>query len=116
MKKGKKLAFGFFIGIINSLLGACGGILSVAALKKDGLQQRDAHANAVALILPITIVSSCYYLINNYVNIAQTIVFIPGGIIGAIAGGFLMTKIPQKILKKIFAVLVIWAGIRMIIR
>lgn len=116
MKKAKKFIIGFFIGLINSLLGACGGILSVAALKKEGLGQREAQANAVAIILPITIISSLFYIYNGYVDVNQAFIYIPGGIIGAITGGFLLPKIPQKILKKIFAVLVIWAGIRMITR
>ena len=116
MKKATKFTFGFLIGLINSLLGACGGILTVAALKKEGLEQRKAHANAVAIILPITIISSCYYLMNDYVELGQTLIYLPGGFFGAIAGGFLLPKIPQKILKRVFAVLVIWAGIRMIIR
>ncbi|MBQ8782889.1 MAG: sulfite exporter TauE/SafE family protein [Clostridia bacterium] len=116
MKKATKFLFGFLIGLINSLLGACGGILSVAALKKEGLEQREAHANAVAIILPITIISSCYYLLNDYVEFNQTLIYLPGGFLGAVAGGFLLPRIPQKILKRVFAVLVIWAGIRMIIR
>lgn len=116
MKKAKKFTFGFLIGLINSLLGACGGILSVAALKKEGLEQREAHANAVAIILPITIISSCYYLLNGYVDFNQTLIYLPGGFLGAIAGGFLLPKIPQKILQRVFSVLVIWAGIRMVMR
>ena len=46
------IGFGFFIGIINGLLGAGGGMLAVPALKKLGLSQKDAHRNALAVILP----------------------------------------------------------------
>ncbi len=109
MKKASKFIFGFFIGLINSLLGACGGILSVAALKKEGLEQRKAHANAVAIILPITIISGCYYLLNGHITLNQSLIYMPGGFLGALAGGFLLPKIPQKILKKVFAILIIWA-------
>lgn len=116
MKKATKFIFGFMIGLINSLLGACGGILTVAALKKEGLEQRKAHANAVAIILPITIISGCYYLLSGHVTFSQSLIYLPGGFLGALAGGYLLSKIPQKMLKRVFAVLVIWAGIRMIAR
>ena len=116
MKKATKFIFGIMIGLINSLLGACGGILTVAALKKEGLEQKKAHANAVAVILPITIISGCYYLLSGHVTFSQSLIYLPGGFLGALAGGYLLPRIPQKMLKRVFAVLVIWAGIRMIAR
>ncbi len=116
MKKGLKFVLGFFIGLINSLLGACGGILTVAALKKSGTTVQKAHANAIAVILPITIVSSIYYIFKGYVTLQESLIFLPGGLLGAITGGIILPKIPDKILKKVFAIFVIWAGIRMIIK
>lgn len=116
MKKANKFVHGFFIGLINSLLGACGGILTVAAFKKEGIEQRKAHANAVAVILPITIISSVYYILNGHVTLSESLKYIPGGFIGAVAGGYLLPRIPQNVLKKVFSCLVIWAGIRMIFR
>ncbi len=116
MKKGLKFVFGFLIGLINSLLGACGGILTVAALKKSGETPQKAHANAIAVILPITIVSAIYYLYKGHVTLQESLVFIPGGFLGAIAGGIILPKIPERVLKKVFACFVIWAGIRMILR
>ena len=116
MKTRNKYIFGFFIGLINSLIGACGGILTVAALKKDGMEQNKAHANAIAVILPLSIISAVFYILNGFADIKSTLIFIPGGIAGAVAGGLLLPKIPQNLLKKIFAVFIIWAGIRMIIK
>ena len=116
MKKALKFIFGFLIGLINSLLGACGGILTVATLKKGGMTPTKAHANALAVILPITIISAIYYLYKDHVSLNEAIGFIPGGFLGAIAGGIILPKIPENILKRVFAVFVIWAGIRMILR
>ena len=111
MKNKAKYAVGFIIGVINSLVGACGGIITVAALKKDGMD-----ANAIAIILPLTVISSVFYIYNGYVNIPDTLIFIPGGVAGAVVGGLILPKIPQKILKKLFALFIIWAGVRMIIK
>lgn len=116
MKKATKYLLGFCIGIINSLIGACGGIITVAVLKKDGMSQTDAHANAIAIIFPLTIISAAFYLIKGYTTFSDSLIFIPGGIAGAIIGGILLPKIPQKYLRKIFAVFILWAGIRMIIK
>ena len=116
MKKVYKYFAGFIIGVINSLIGACGGIVTIALLKKDGMNQTQAHANAVAIILPLTLISALFYIFNGYVTLKESLIFLPGGIIGAVAGGVLLPKIPQKILKNIFALFIIWAGIRMIIR
>lgn len=116
MKKRYKYIAGFLIGLINSLIGACGGIITVAALKKDGMNQNEAHANAIAVILPLSIISALFYIINGYTGINKALIFIPGGITGAVAGGLILPKIPQKTLRKIFAIFIIWAGVRMIIK
>lgn len=116
MKKSSKYFVGFMIGLINSLIGACGGIITVEALKKDGMEQNKAHANAIAVILPLSIISVCFYLYNGYFDYTETFEFIPGGILGAILGGKLLPKIPQNILKRLFAVFIIWAGARMMLR
>ncbi|MCQ2479318.1 MAG: sulfite exporter TauE/SafE family protein [Clostridia bacterium] len=104
------------IGLINSLIGACGGIITVAALKKDGMEQNKAHANAIAVILPLSVISAVFYALNGYASVKDTLIFLPGGLLGAIAGGLVLPKIPKNVLKKIFAVFIIWAGIRMVIR
>lgn len=61
-------AAGALVGIINILLGAGGGILAVPILKKNGLTQKQAQANAVAVILPLTIISFIIYIKKDYVN------------------------------------------------
>ena len=107
MKKRNKYLAGFLIGLINSLIGACGGIITVAALKKDGMEQNEAHANAIAVILPLSIISTVFYVINGYAGIRDALIFLPAGIAGAVAGGILLPKIPQKILRKILLLYVI---------
>lgn len=119
-EKTKKItlyAGGFLIGIINGLLGAGGGMLAVPLLSKfGGMDQRTAQANSVAVILPLTVFSAVMYILRGSVNIKDAIIFIPTGLLGAIIGTYLIKKIPNKILKKIFAVFMIWAGYRMIVK
>ncbi len=116
MKKGKLIIYGLITGIINSYLGACGGIIVVSALKKTGMSQKEAQANAVAVILPLSLLSSAMYLYYGYMNINSALIFIPGGIIGSLIGTKILPDVSDKTLKKIFACFIIWAGIRMIIK
>ncbi|MBR7132931.1 MAG: sulfite exporter TauE/SafE family protein [Clostridia bacterium] len=109
-------AAGLAIGVVNGLLGAGGGMIAVPLLKKMGLEQREAHANAVAIILPISIVSAVLYLIKDYVKISDAIPFIPTGLLGAFIGTLILKKIKPSWLKRIFAVFMLYAGIRLLLR
>lgn len=119
MKKLKKVftpLVGITIGFINSFLGAGGGIIAVPLLKKEGLSQREAHMNAVAVILPVTAVSAGYYLIKSSVELSDALPYIPGGVVGTIIGTYIMKKISPLYLKKIFAGFMIYAGVRLLLR
>ncbi len=116
MKKEMMIFYGFIIGLVNSFLGACGGIICVMILKKQGLDQKQAQANAIAVMLPLSIISSVIYIKNSIVDVNSALIFIPGGIAGSLIGSYILPKVSDKKLKKIFAVFIIWAGIRMIIK
>lgn len=107
---------GLAIGAVNGLLGAGGGMIAVPLLKKLELEQKSAHANAVAIILPISILSAVLYLIKGYVNIADALPYIPAGIIGAIIGTYFLKKISPVWLKRFFGGFMIYAGIRLLVK
>ena len=111
-----KLLGGSIIGIINSLLGAGGGMIAVPLLKKDSMNQTQAQASAIAIILPLTITSIIGYILSDKIKISNSLSYLIPGTIGAICGALLLPKIPVKILKKIFAAFMIWAGIRMMLK
>ncbi len=116
MKKLKLTVCGFFVGIINALFGAGGGMIAVPAMTHMGLTQKEAQATAVSVILPLTAVTSAIYFYNGNINFSKALPFILPGICGALIGSFLLKKIPDKPLKKLFAVFMIWAGVRLIIK
>ena len=115
-QKLKVATFGILIGFINSFLGAGGGMVAVPLLNNLGLEEKKCHANAVAIILPITVVSAVLYLIKGYVSFSDALPFLPAGIGGAVLGSFLLSKISPVLLKKIFSVIMVYAGIRLLIR
>ena len=110
------VAAGLAVGIVNGLLGAGGGMIAVPLLKKLGFSQKQAHANAVAVILPITVLSAALYLIKGYVSLADSFVFIPGGLLGSLIGTYCLKKISPIWLKRIFGGFMVYAGVRLLLR
>ncbi len=110
----KKILYALTVGIINSALGAGGGIAAVYALKKNGLDQKTAQATALAVILPLTAVSVVIYLLRGDFRIEEALPFIPLGLVGAFCGTKLMKQSQNKFLRKSFALLMIFAGLRYI--
>lgn len=108
--------FGALIGLINGILGAGGGMIAVPFLKKLGFSQKEAHTNAIAIILPITVISAILYIVRGDVAFRDSFVYIPTGLLGAIAGTYLLKKISPKWLKRIFGFLMVYAGFRLLIR
>ncbi len=107
---------GFIIGIVNGLFGAGGGIIAVPLLQKTGLSKKESHANAVGVILPISILSGGVYMLRGDIILSSAAAFIPTGLLGAVAGTFLLKKIKPLWLKRIFGVFIIYAGIRLLLK
>lgn len=107
---------GIAVGLVNGVFGAGGGMLAVPLLKKSGLDQKSAHANAVAVILPITVISAILYILKGKVALSDSFTYIPTGLIGAVIATFALKKISNKWLRRIFGGFMIYAGIRLLIK
>ncbi len=105
---------GFLTGILNGLFGSGGGMVVVPFLKKLGLEQKSAHATSVSIILPLSVLSAGIYISKNYMQINDVFPFLPGGILGAAFGAFLMKKISPKLLQKIFGVFILYCSYKML--
>ena len=108
--------FGLLIGAVNGLFGAGGGMIAVPLLKKTGLTQKEAHANAIAVILPITIVSAVIYILKDTVKISDALIYLPTGVIGAVLGTVCLKKLSPLWLKRIFGCFMVYAGIRLLLK
>lgn len=114
------LAAGFAAGFLNGLLGAGGGILLVYALSAmnpdktpDGV--RDNFAATIAAVLPVTLFSAILYGIDGRMDISAVTPLVIPAALGGLSGAWLLSRINTKLLKKLFAVLVIYSGIRMLL-
>ena len=110
----KLFSIGFITGIVNGLLGAGGGTLIVPALVfLLGIEDHKAHATAISIILPITLVSSLVYLQNKIIDIPLTINIAIGSTTGGIIGAYFLNKLSIPLLRKIFGIIMLIASVRM---
>lgn len=111
----KYAVIGLVTGAANGLFGSGGGTIAVPAMTLLlGAGEHKAHATAISIILPLTIVSAFFYISNNYVDWNLTFKVIIGGIAGGYAGARLLAVCPAVLLRRIFGIFMIIAGLRMV--
>ncbi len=115
-KSFKKALYGTAIGFINALLGAGGGMLAVPMLKKFDIDQREAHINSVAVIMPLSLLSAFLYLKTGNVDFKDAFPYLLPGVLGAAVGSNIIKHFSNNALNKIFALFMIWAGIRLMLK
>ncbi len=119
IEKHKKLYFyilGAVTGICNGLFGSGGGIAAVPMLQKGGVDVKKSHATSLALTLPLSVVSAFFYAYKSSFRWGDALPLIPFGLAGAVVGGLLMKKIPNTLLKRIFGVILIISGGRLLLQ
>ena len=112
----KPIFTGIAVGVVNGTFGAGGGMIAVPLLKRHGLNQKLAQSNAIAIILPITIISAILYILKGNVALTDSFGFIPTGILGSVIATFALEKFSNKILQKTFGIFMIYAGFRLLTR
>ena len=110
----KKAAVGIVSGFIAGLLGSGGGIAVVEGLERTGIEERRAHATSIAVILPISLLSSVLYYTGGYVPLTETLYMCGGAIAGGLIGAFLLSKVKVKLLNRIFTLLILASGVRLL--
>lgn len=111
----KILLIGVVTGFVNGLFGSGGGTIVVPAMVfLLGIKDQKAHATAIAVILPLSIISSFIYFQNSLVDCGLTLKVSIGGVIGGLIGAKVLTRFSAKTLRKIFGTSMILAAIRMV--
>lgn len=111
----KYIIIGITTGVVNGLFGSGGGTIAVPAMILIlGADEHKAHATAISIILPLTLLSVFFYVRNDFVNWDLTWKVMLGGVAGGYLGAKLLNICPEKILRKTFAVFMIIAAVKMI--
>lgn len=109
---------GLVSGLVNGLLGAGGGVISVFALGKILADRhgdaRDAFANTLCVMLPLSLVSAAAYSAHGALPEPKLNLLALPAIAGGLLGGLLLDKINSRWLKLVFSAVVIWSGVSMV--
>lgn len=113
------LVAGAAAGFLNGLLGAGGGIVliyTLHALYCDGSAEsvRDYFAATIACVIPMTLLSALLYAADGKLMTAGASALSLPAVAGGALGAFFLDKIQTKFLQKLFAALVILAGMMML--
>ena len=106
---------GICTGIVNGLFGGGGGMLVVPLLiYLLKYPPKNAHATAILIILPMSILSGIIYA--SFGNVRPDVLWAVGvGVIGGgIAGALLLSKFSSNVLIIIFSVVMAAAGVKML--
>lgn len=111
---------GLAAGAVNGLLGTGGGIILVFAFgrlmsERHGYGARDVFAAVILAILPMSAFSALMYIKSGSVELGAALPYAGAGALGGLIGAMLLDKINTELLKKLFAVMVIYAGVRMML-
>ena len=115
-RKMECIIVGGIAGFLNGIFGGGGGMIVVPMLtyilKRE---QKKAHATAILIILPMSILSGLLYVTKQKMQIDITISVILGVTIGGVVGAFLLNKLSSKWVKIIFSLSMAVAGIKMLL-
>ena len=111
LQKGKKIFCGSAVGLANSLFGGGGGMLAVPLLQKNGYGEKEAHATAILVILPVSLFSFLLYFIRGFYDFSVLIPTAIGVTVGGFVGAKLLQSLPEKIVRAVFAGLQLIAGL-----
>ena len=100
-------------GAANGFFGAGGGMFLVPLLCRFAkMPQRKALATSLAVIMPISAVSSIIYIMKRSVSFGEALPFLVGGFVGGLLGGVIFRKIPVGFLRRALALFIIYGGAR----
>ena len=110
------VVLGLCAGVISGALGLGSGIIMIPTLVLlCGFGQKSAQGMALAVMVPMALVGALRYWKNPEIEINTVIVglIICGALVGALVGTELASRIPNHILRKVFAAVLVIAAIRM---
>ena len=103
------ILIGILAGVLSGLVGVGGGIIMVPLLVMFfGFNQHQAQGTSLAVLaVPVTAVAVFNYYKEGQINIKYAAVIAVFFVIGSVFGSKLALTLDQKMLKKIFAVVLL---------
>jgi uncharacterized membrane protein YfcA len=110
------LIIGFCSGMLSGLVGVGGGIIIVPCLVFFmALTQKQAQGTSLAVLtLPVVFFGMWQYYKNGHIDFRVVGLIALGFLVGGFFGGKIANKISDDLLKKIFAVILLLIGIKIL--
>lgn len=111
------LLVGLMGGFVSGLLGVGGGIVMVPGLVLAmSIAQHRAHATSLAAILPLGVTGAAIYALEGgKLHLGYAAALSAGAIVGALVGTSALARVPERILKALFILALMIAGIRLVL-
>ncbi len=111
----KAIIGGCVCGLVNGLFGGGGGMIVVPLLSLViAMPVKKAHATAILIILPLSIVSAFFYLAFGSIDTGVILPVGVGVLGGGILGALLLKKLSSKWVMIIFSFIMAVAGAKML--
>ena len=106
---------GLFAGMLSGLIGVGGGIIVVPALVFFlGFTQHEAQGTSLGLLLlPVGILAVANYYKQGYIDVKVVAIMCIAFVLGGWLGSKLSLALPADTVKKVFAIILFYAAIKM---
>ena len=111
------IGIGLLAGTLSGILGIGGGVVMVPLLLLLGFTQHQAQGTSLAAMLPpVTLLAALQYSKEGHVDWKMALIISATFIIGGLFGSKIAVMFDEKILKKVFGVLMIFIALKMILK
>ena len=109
------LLIGLCAGFLNGLLGAGGGILIVLGMKRifkaQAPESHSIFASAIAVMLPLSLISALRYLKSGHLQAQSTTLFLLPAVLGGALGALLLRRLSPASLFGLFSTVIALSGV-----
>jgi uncharacterized membrane protein YfcA len=104
---------GLVTGVFSAIFGVGGGAIVVPFLVLVlGADQHLAEGTSLVVIVPTALVGAWAHRRRGYVSSRAALVLIVGGVLGAVVGALLANELDGDVLRRIYAVFLLWVAWR----
>ena len=109
------LAIGLSAGLLAGLLGIGGGVVMVPAMVLImGLDQHVAQGTSLLVIIPAAAFGSFTHHRHGRLALRDAAALAVGGVLGAVVGSVTALSLDEKLLQRLFAVLILIVAARLL--
>ena len=109
------VVIGLLAGVLSGFMGVGGGVIMIPLMiVLLGFSQHEAQGTSLAVLaIPVTFLAAYNYYTEGHVNWKFAIIIALAFVVGGYLGSKFAVSIDQNILKKVFAVILVIAAVKL---